>query len=259
MPGLAKKIRIAILLYILFLVAVGTWLTSARTTSWNKTLWVAVYPINGDGSPRSAEQIAKLSDATFEPIDTFMDEQAEHYGLPLHQPFHLTIGQTIAENPPPPPRNGNVLRIMLWSLSMRLWAWRVDKGPNPPASDIDLFVRYFDPDTHPTLEHSFGLQKGLVGVVNVFASRHEVSTNNVVIAHELLHTVGATDKYNLATNQPLYPIGYADPQAQPLFPQHRATLMAGRIPVSPSEAVMPRSLAQVVISPATTLEIGWTH
>ena len=44
-----KKIRIAILLYVLFMVAVGTWLTRVRSTDWNNSLWVKIYPINGDG------------------------------------------------------------------------------------------------------------------------------------------------------------------------------------------------------------------
>ena len=56
-----------------------------------------------------------------------------------------------------------------------------------------------------------GLQKGLIGVVNAFASDEQAAQNNVVIAHELLHTVGATDKYDPRTNQPSHPDGYAEP------------------------------------------------
>jgi len=40
----------------------------------------------------------------------------------------------------------------------------------------------------------------------------------VVIAHELLHTVGATDKYDPATNESSLPEGYAEPDKIPLFP-----------------------------------------
>ena len=35
----------------------------------------------------------------------------------------------------------------------------------------------------------------------------------------LLHGFGATDKYDLATGQPLYPKGYAEPALKPLYPQ----------------------------------------
>ena len=47
--SLARKVRITILLYVLLLVAVGTWLAGSRTTDWDETLWVTVHPIAADG------------------------------------------------------------------------------------------------------------------------------------------------------------------------------------------------------------------
>lgn len=81
----------------------------------------------------------------------------------------------------------------------------------------------------------------------------------MVLAHELLHTLGATDKYAPSTNAPLYPDGYAAPEARPLLPQTKAELMAGRIPVEEQRAEIPESLSQVVIGMATSREIGWTR
>ena len=45
-----KAIRITVLLLILFFVAVSTWLTQSRSTDWNNSLWVKIYPVNGVGS-----------------------------------------------------------------------------------------------------------------------------------------------------------------------------------------------------------------
>jgi hypothetical protein len=78
------------------------------------------------------------------------------------------------------------------------------------------------------------------------------------MAHEVLHTLGATDKYDPVTNMPIFPFGYAEPDRAPLHPQDKAELMGGRVPRSPREAEIPRDLSQVVIGPATALEIGWT-
>lgn len=78
------------------------------------------------------------------------------------------------------------------------------------------------------------------------------------MAHELLHTLGATDKYDLATNLPIYPAGYANPDAQPLHPQNAAELMAGRIALKESKAEMPISLSGTVVGLTTAAEIGWT-
>lgn len=140
---------------------------------------------------------------------------------------------------------------------MRVWAWRMEMSHDGPPANIAMFVLYHDPDSHDRLEHSLGLEKGLIGVVNTFASRSMNPTNNVVIAHELLHTVGATDKYDPATNQPLYPEGYAEPDRTPRHPQEKAEIMAGRVPLSDSESQIPSSLKKSVVGPGTAAEINW--
>jgi hypothetical protein len=75
--------------------------------------------------------------------------------------------------------------------------------------------------------------------------------------HELLHSFGASDKYDLSTGQPAYPIGYAYPTQQPLFPQAKAELMAGHIPLSQQKSRMPDSLKQTLINEITAIELGW--
>jgi hypothetical protein len=96
----------------------------------------------------------------------------------------------------------------------------------------------------------------MIGVIKVFADRRERQRNLVVIAHELLHTLGASDKYDLRTNQPVYPDGYAEPDRQPRHPQRLAEIMAGRIPLSDDRAEIPDHLDRAVIGPATAAEIG---
>jgi len=107
--------------------------------------------------------------------------------------------------------------------------------------------------------HSVGMQKGLVGVVHAFADRNMTRTNNVVIAHEILHTLGASDKYNPETLSPLFPIGYAEPERDPLHPQTLTEVMAGRYAIDAQTFEMPATLDEVVVGAATALEIGWTH
>ncbi len=250
-------LRKGILVYILILVAGGHWLTTQRTTSWDRSLSVAVYPINGDGSQRSAQYIAGLEWDAFKVIDEFVAEEAKHYGVQAKEPVHTVLARPIEEQPPAPPVGGNALQVMLWSLKLRYWNWSVDRGADPPASDVDIYVRYFDPDTSPRLAHSLGLQKGMIGVVNAFASEQQAGSNKAIIVHELLHTLGASDKYDRATGQPIFPSGYAEPEADPLLPQELAELMGGRIPVSAAQSRIPRSLDEVVIGTATAREIRW--
>jgi hypothetical protein len=96
-------------------------------------------------------------------------------------------------------------------------------------------------------------------VVHVFASRSQEAQNRIVMTHELLHTFGATDKYDLTTGLPKYPDGFADPQLFPRYPQQRAEIMAVKMPLSATEARMPDSLEYERVGPATAREIGWVR
>jgi len=252
-----KKIRIGILLFILFLVGADTYLTHYRAVSWDETLWVAIYPINPDHDPVVAQYINQLSSHSFEPIETFFEDEAERIHLPLAQPFKVLLAHPVDTVPPAPPVDHNIFKIGWWSLKFRWWAYTHDHTKFSPH--IKMFVMYHNYDKFKRLQHSLGLEKGMIGVVNAYAHRELEGKNNLVIAHEMLHTVGATDKYDLQTDQPLYPDGYAEPDKDPLYPQRYAELMAGHIPVDKNDSVMPRSLNEAVLGPRTLSEINWQH
>lgn len=250
-----RKLRILVALLVLFFVATSTALTRFRTTDWNNTLYVSVYPVNGDQSPASANYISGLTDESFADIEQYLARQALAYRDLQEKPFTITLAPEVKEVPPQPPLGGNVLQIMFWSMKMRYWAWTHNPLPGP-APDIQVYTVYFDPKVYDRVGHSFGLQKGLIGVVNAYASRAEEKRNNVVLAHELLHTLGASDKYDLSNTLPIYPQGYADPEQIPRYPQRRAELMGGRIPITAQQAKQPDHLKQTIIGKITAIEIG---
>lgn len=252
-----RALRIAILLFILLNVALGAWLARARTTSWERPLRVMVFPINADGGPATASYIAGLKRETFQPIGDFLRDEARRWGVARGALADFYLAPEVQELPPPPPLGGNVAQIMAWSLHMRFWAWRKADPGGQPRPEVRLFVVYHDPTRVERVAHSLGLQKGLIGVVHAFASEAQEAENNVVLAHELLHTLGATDKYEPGTNQPAFPDGYAEPERQPLLPQEFAELMAGRIPLEQGKADIPHGLHQVVVGGKTAREINW--
>lgn len=252
-----RKIRIALLLLVLFMVAVDAYLTHYRATRWDETLWVAIYPINPNHDPDVAAYIHHLSSRTFKPIEAFFDAEAQRVQLREAKPFNLILAHPVAAIPPTPPRDRSVLKVAWWSLKLRWWVFRHDHTKYSPQ--IRIFVLYQNYHKVKRLAHSLGLEKGMIGVVHAYAHRELQGKNNLVIAHEMLHTVGATDKYNLLTNQPLYPDGYAEPNKKPLYPQRYADLMAGRIPIDRIHSMMPRSLRSVIIGPKTLTEINWIH
>ena len=253
-----RAIRIAILLFVLFMVAVGTWLTQARSTDWNNSLWVKVYPINADGSAVVDDYIAGLDLDDFADIEEFVGRETERYGKSLSQPLRMELGRPIREQPPSMGAEPSVVDVMLWSLKMRWWASQAAGDQDRITPDVRIFVRYHSPDNAFRLENSVGLQKGMVGIVNARASRRHAGGNNVIIAHEFLHTLGATDKYELSTGQPIAPDGLAEPDRQPLYPQRWAEIMGGRIALAPNDAVIPQNLKYVMVGPATAREIRLT-
>jgi len=149
-----------------------------------------------------------------------------------------------------------VLKVIWWSLQFRYFA--LANSPSTSVKpDIRLYLLYHDPQTNPRLAHSTALNKGRIGRVNLFADKSYAKKNLVVLAHELLHTVKATDKYDLSTGLPSFPDGFAEPDKQPLLPQQFAELMGGRIPLTESTAEIPKSLRLTLIGQKTAQEIGW--
>lgn len=251
-----KKIRIAILLFILFLVGANAYLTQQRITDWDQSLAVAIYPINADGSPFTADYITSLAPEVFKPVEQFLQNEGKQYSLELADPAILDLAPEINTLPPSPPIGENMFAIMGWSLKLRYWAWKNDTYSGP-LTNIQVFVLYYDPATNSQLDHSLGLKEGHICLVKAFATRHQAARNNIIITHEMLHTLGAKDKYNLQTLQPRYPEGYADPEKKPLLPQKYAEIMGRAIPLSSSESKMPESLAYTVVGPITAKEIKW--
>jgi hypothetical protein len=255
--GLLRRLRIAALAYILAIVALTAWLTKERSTDWDAPLYMAVYPVNGDGAAQTRTYLSNIDPGAFDSIPQFFAREAARYGIELEEPVAIELGREVAEAPPAPPTTGNPLAIAWWSLHLRWFAWRTERAQDLPAPDIRMFVVYHDPAGNPRLAHSLGLEKGLIGVVNAYADAEYTGRNAVVIAHELLHTLGATDKYDPATALPLYPDGFADPGRKPLYPQSAAEIMGGRIALSPTEAEMPERLDACVVGERTATEIRW--
>jgi hypothetical protein len=230
-----RTLRIAVLLLILLFVALNTYFDRVYSTDWDIPLRVALYPINADGSAQSERFISDLQASHFVSIESFFETEARRYELQLAKPVRILLGEQLRELPPMVAPDAGTLGVMSWSLRMRYWAWKHGENPGGIPPDVKLYVLFHDPQRHPRLPHSIGMQKGLFGIVNAFADRRMMGSNDTVIAHELLHTLGAIDKYDLRTTLPMYPVGYAEPDREPTYPQRwvdafRSRAIARRFP-----------------------------
>ena len=254
-----KRLRIAILLYILLFVALGQWLATWRSRDWSDPLYVGIWLVNGDGSAATGSYLDSLERDAFAEIERFFAEEGRPYGVELDQPFRIWLAGGVEKPPPAPPEQGGWFDVAVWSLKMRWFVTRLHLSHDGPTPDITLFAIYREGGHGGTLDRSTALRKGMIVIANLYATREMHGSNQMVVAHEVLHTLGASDKYDLSTGLPLHPQGFADPDRAPLFPQESAELMAGRIALGPAEAATPHSLRQVTIGPATAYEIGWTE
>jgi hypothetical protein len=250
-----RRIRILLLLGVLAAALGLNWLEQSMARGWRAPLDVAVIPINGDGSAEAAETIATLQPSDFADINAFLERETARYGVKLLPAMRLTLLPELHQRPPAPPRDRSVLKTIFWSLQLRWWVYRQSGQWLPQLGKIKLFVLYHAPQDGVALDHSLGLRKGLIGVVHAFADPGQTRQNNIVIAHELMHTLGATDKYD-AEGWPLYPQGYADPELPQTLPRHEAEIMAGRLVNAAGRLVMPASLDQCVIGAMTAHEIN---
>lgn len=250
-----KFLRIFILLVILGTVVQQTFLDKADL-AWKHNFYVALYPVSADGSSQVADYIKTLSKDDFVKMEDFFAEEGARYNLDMRQPIAVELGDVVNEIPPAPPQQGSKFGALIWSLKFRWFTW--NNSPKVPVKpDIRLYLLYYNPETSPRLAHSTALDKGRVGRVNLFGEKSYSKQNLVVTAHELLHTLTATDKYDLSTGLPIYPDGYAEPDKQPRFPQSFAELMGGYVPISETKNEIPKSLDQTLIGAKTAREIGW--
>lgn len=245
-----------ILLLILLLLLVNLWLGRASEVWWQQPVRLVIYPINADGHPLTQAWIEQLEPTQFAGIEAFFRREAARYRLALAEPVQVELAPQVNARPPQVPPEPSIVDAIAWSLRMRLWVWQHDSHSG--AADARVFVNYHLPGSavEPP-SHSLGLQRGMIGLVNGYAGVDHQGQINLVVVHEFLHTLGASDKYDPATGQPLWPDGFADPTQAPLLPQNRAEIMAGRVQISPGWALLPPGLEQVTIGAATAIEINW--
>jgi hypothetical protein len=145
--------------------------------------------------------------------------------------------------------------------------WRTLRGihaaarfdPVPYDARIYLLI---EPATVPegtrTFAEGSGAVGGDVGLVRAAAGSDDAVLALTAVAHELLHCLGASDKYDPAGHA-LAPDGLAEPDLSPQYPQRYAEWMVGEVPVGPGQGRIPSSLAEIRVGPATAREIGWAE
>ncbi|MEQ8275889.1 MAG: hypothetical protein RMA76_31400 [Deltaproteobacteria bacterium] len=245
--GTFRTVRITVLFVIFALVALSTYAQRQAIRSWQRPVRVVIVPLAYDQDAETIAYAKSVPETTYAPVVAFLQAEAERYGVTTSPIVTVEVDRTVSERPPLPPDEPSIIDAIVFSLRLRWYAMGLDTD-----ADIRLFVLYHAPSDGKSVPHSIGLERGHVGIVHAFAGADLEPHNAVVLTHELLHTAGATDKYD-ERGAPIFPEGYADPSARV---QVRAELMAISVP-TPRGPRLAQNLQECTVGAVTAAEIGW--
>ncbi|HVO29845.1 MAG TPA: hypothetical protein VMV18_03880 [bacterium] len=250
-------LRVGALAAILGVVLWTTYVTRWRIRNWSRPVTVAIYPMVAEDSPVVTAWTDGVDGAAFTAVSDFFDREGHRYGIAHENLLSVRVAPSFRDElPPDPPKSGKKLDIALWSLNLRRWAFTMKHRHGLPSADAEVFVLYQKEGEH-ALDRSLAVEKFRVGIVHAFAGGGNAPWTALAVSHELLHTVGASDKYE-ASGYPVFPEGFADPEKIPRFPQQRCEVMAGQIADGDRSFHQAQSVSECVVGPVTAREIGWT-
>ena len=118
--------RVLFLLVVLLVVSVTTCQDRYRSTRWREPLYVAIYPIAADESPRPALTWRRSMPERFKPIDRFFAREALRYHLRTDEPIRTRLRPELKEHPPHARNRRRDIRDgACGACKLRYWAWRV--------------------------------------------------------------------------------------------------------------------------------------
>jgi hypothetical protein len=259
--SLASRVRLRVLLGLL--VATVCWaayeVRSRRArTEWQRPLEVAVAVVQLGAVDPSALVALR---ARFPALEARLRDEYHRHGGQLPQPVNFSLfGPVTADRAPPADPDATLLSLAQHAYEQWRWTHAVDVGSVLPARSFDsrIYVVVRAPrDSSQSLVEGLSELGGRVGMARIELGPSTVDLALCVVAHELFHTLGASDKYD-ASGRTLIPEGLVEPDRLPLFPQRYAEVMTRNLVVAAGSERPPDSLAELGVGTLTAREIGWS-
>jgi hypothetical protein len=232
------------------------WWRRRERRAWTRPLRVALVLVERE--PVAPETLSALTSRAFELERRLTREFARHGGSGS-SPFSLVVKGPVAASTEPP----HVGQQDVWGLlrhSYALWKWTRDLdqrgGVEWRGYDARIYLVLRPSRGELNLVEGESEDGGRVGVAQADIDDGMLDLALFVAAHELFHTLGASDKYDQA-GRASFPGGFAEPERTPLYPQPGAELMARNLPLSPTSERPPEKLEELWIGAETAREIGW--
>jgi hypothetical protein len=257
--GRFYRARVSLLLTILagVLLWAGTDCYQRRArTNWQRPLNVALVLVERE--PIKPRTVYLLNDRVHELERRLASEYKRHDGREFTPVSFMVTGPVKVEQAPPDMQQQSVFGLL--RDTYRLWRWTrdIDARAGVEAGDYDARIYLVMKPANGGLAFVEGESEygGRIGVAQVDIDPEMIDFSLFVAAHELMHTLGASDKYD-AKGCALFPIGFADPEKPGRYPQPGAEIMARNVPLAPSSERPPNTLEELFVGDATAREVGW--
>jgi hypothetical protein len=254
-------LRVSILLLVLGGVLGYAALDHARRSArrqWRRPLHVALVLLQqGELDPAALA----LLQARIEPLEEVLEAEFARYGgsfRPVR--FHPFGPVPQPAAPPEPTGDSSLFESLRLSLALGAFARRADRAAGVDAGNWDgkVYVLLSAPwSARRALVEGLGEDGGRIAVTSLELSEDSVDFGLFVVAHELLHLLGAEDRYG-PDGLTLLPEGLGAPQQEPRFPQRKAEVMARGLVLEPGVERPPGQLDELSVGPLTAAEIGWS-
>ncbi|MDW8280458.1 MAG: hypothetical protein RMK29_02020 [Myxococcales bacterium] len=253
-----KAVRVTVLLLVLG--AVLAWsgrmeLRRRARAHWNHTLPVEVVLLRHGSVP---PQTVHLLIEGFPRLERMLARELARYrpGAPPPFSFRAHGPVPIDELPPEPPASLRLWHRAAHYVRLERYLARVHERGRLQLRSGVLRLYVITEPPHNRLRFVEGFGGGEIGVVRAALDDTNLDQALLAMAHELLHCLGAMDKYDDAGHA-IVPDGLAEPDRVPLYPQRYAEVMVGEVPMKPDEGRLVETLAEVRVGPTTAQEIGW--
>ncbi len=253
------RARVAFLLGVLAVVLARGAIDYVRRherSTWQRPLEVALVLIEqGSVDPVALAQFQERVAA----LEESLEAEFSRYGGAF-RPIRFRQFGPVRSTTEPPRAGREPSRLEPLYLAYELWrfARETDRAAGLRGRfDGKVYVLLSVPSSErQALVEGLGQEGGHIALTNVELSEDSVDFGLFVVAHELFHLLGASDRYD-ESGRSIIPDGLAEPGASPLYPQRGAEVMArGRI-LAPGVEEPPGHLSELRVGTRTATEIGW--
>ena len=272
-----RRLRQGALLLVLVVVALWGYINyqaDHRTFAWDKKISVAVVALldgGGKQSQKDAWFVQRFLSRAAPPRDNLREvetwiqkEFARHTGDDRQILDVVVRGPLRLRVPPPLLPGSNDSFLVRWQGTRRFLSYFNEVYQRDELLlgkyDLTLFIYFYNYSDKKSRElfaefDSVASRRSGLGIVFCPISNRHLGYSCAIVAHELCHTLGASDKYDGSVS--VYPDGFAEPDRRPLYPQRKAEIMSLGLPVKAGKDEPVRHLRNCIVGTKTAREVNW--